>query len=143
MGYGYQPLRYVFFLVFPVIILFAIVWYFKYYALVLKVVSPNFESILIPNRTRNVEFPTVDKKLFGKTLIKVYNHQGIKPKINFLVKIRHVVFFSASVLLSIRFKKDWIVYASPNVFGRDSFLTLVTVQWSIGILLYVVFGVLI
>ena len=102
-----------------IFVIFAIIWHNKkFYPLVLPLVDHSFSNQKIylrqKNRTRSIP-PTITSKR--------------------LVRIWHVVFFSMSVLLSIRFKKEWIEK------NNSLFLLLVSLEWALGNLLYVLFGI--
>jgi len=81
-GWGYQPWRFLLFVVLPTIVGFAVLWYFKYYEVLQKVIF--------------------------KTELKAA--AAFKEKQDDLLqKVWHSLFFSSSVLLGIRFKKAWII----------------------------------
>ena len=63
-------------------------------------------------------------------------------KINWISRGWHAVYFSASVLLGLRFKKDWIRTSPGHALGIRYFVYLVTFEWALGIGLYVLFAVL-
>ena len=105
-GWGYQPWRFLLFVVLPVVIIFALVWYFVYYDVL-----------------QNAIFKRDISKELG-------SQQGSK-----LLKAWHAIFFSFSVLLGVRFKKEWLI-------KRHNYLFWVTCQWGIGIGLFVTFALL-
>jgi len=105
-GYGYQPWRFLLFIVSPLIIIFAGVWYWFYYAIVIFI-NPNLFS-------ENVV--ALELKHKDKYLLRTKNTQRVNLQftdfsyalndINRLTRYWHALFFSTSVLLGIRFKKD-------------------------------------
>ena len=62
---------------------------------------------------------------------------------NPLTRYWHSLFFSTSVLLGIRFKKDWIKVFPEDMLGSKSYIRLVTFEWTLGIMLFVVFALLV
>lgn len=110
LGWGYQPWRFLAFLVVPVTLFFATLWYFRYYKV-------------------------LEKAIFFSEL------EGVSERIesqegSAFQKIWHSLFFSASALLGIRFKKAWII-------KHELFLFWVTLEWAIGIGLFVMFALLV
>ncbi|MFQ5852158.1 MAG: hypothetical protein ACE5JU_16425 [Candidatus Binatia bacterium] len=110
MGYGYQPWRFVIFVVVPLIVVFAAIWFIFYYRVIVNIIDPT---------------------------IKLTAYDYPRDGLSLLAQIWHAIFFSSSVLLGIRFRRQWIVPA------KRMFLTIVTLEWAIGIGLYVVFFVLV
>jgi len=149
-GWGYQPWRFLLFVVLPLIILFAVVWYWFYYELVIRIVDDKIDQKYAP-RTDKLLFSEKTIHLFGpgRTLfpsigLRVYDHSKSALGVGRLLRYWHVLFFSASVLLGIRFKKEWIqIFPPTNRVGRRSFLHLATFEWLLGISLYVVFALLV
>ena len=140
-GYGYKPWRFLLFVVLPLIIAFAFIWYRFYYGILAPILCKELPSNLVTivrskERTKQI-------MLLRKLVINIYDHSTISKDITFLARFWHVIFFSASVLLGIRFKKDWINVGAKQTLGHKSFLTLVTVEWLLGIGLYIAFGVLV
>ena len=88
-----------------------------------------------------------------KYLLRLLNNKGIKLRItdfsyglnniNRLTRYWHALFFSTSVLLGIRFKKEWTKDLPENILGRKSFIYFVTFEWALGIILFVVFALLV
>ncbi len=111
MGWGYKPFNFLTLAFLFIAIPFAVLWYVKFYYLVLPCVDNSY--------------PKLSKEQFEKRSIVI-------PVVK-LAKIWHVLFFSMSVLLSIRFKKEWI--EKSNLW----FLACVSLEWLIGILLYYIF----
>ena len=108
-GWGYQPWRFLLFVVLPVIMGFALLWFFKYYEVLQKVIF--------------------------KTELK--DAAAFKEKQeDLLQKVWHSLFFSSSVLLGIRFKKAWII-------KRGNFLYWASLEWALGIGLFVTFALLV
>jgi len=81
-GWGYQPWRFLLFVVLPTIMGFGLLWYLKYYEVLQKVI---FKTEL------------KDASIFKE------------KQDDFLQKVWHSLFFSSSVLLGIRLKKAWII----------------------------------
>ena len=107
-GYGFQPWRFLVFVVVPLILLFALLWYIRYYDVLQNVV---FKS-------------------------ELENASALsEQKGGFFQKAWHSLFFSFSVLLAIRFKKSWIV-------EHKKFLFWASLEWAMGILLFVTFALL-
>lgn len=136
-GWGYKPLRFLVYVVLPVIIIFAGLWYWFFY----PVLAGLFEADVVgrvPGKFDRSD-PKKDKifPIFKKIGIRVFDHTRIKNDINFLARFWQVIFFSSSVLLGIRFKKEWIQRDNKN------FLTAVTIEWILGIGLYVTFAVMV
>ena len=48
-----------------------------------------------------------------------------------------------SLFLGIRFKKDWIKVFPEDMLGSKSYIRLVTFEWTLGIMLFVVFALLV
>ena len=124
MGWGYKPLRFVLMVFLIVIPFFAFIWYNFFY----HRVAPIIGSSLSKKQKRQLE---------DTSRLKPYDHRLAEYEVNGLARLWHVVYFSSSVLLSIRFKKEWIEQ------DDRAFLTWVTIEWALGIGLYVLFVVLV
>lgn len=124
MGWGYKPLRFVLTVFLIVIPFFAFIWYNFFY----HRVAPIIGSSLTKKQKRQLE---------DASRPKPYDHRLAEYEVNGLARLWHVVYFSTSVLLSIRFKKEWIEQ------DDRAFLTWVTIEWALGIGLYVLFVVLV
>ena len=124
LGYGYQPWRFIF-IVIPLIFLFAVIWYFFYFGIIVFIVNPNFESDLVPSNISSVKLPFKTRYLFKKK-VTYYDNSKIEPTISRMTKIWYVLHFSTSVLLGIRFKKEWIKAVPKNKIGSKSFMLMVT-----------------
>jgi len=111
MGWGYKPLNFLILAFLFIAIPFAILWYVKFYYLVLPCVDNTS--------------PKLSKEQFEKRCMII--------PVKKLAKIWHVIFFSMSILLSIRFKKEWIEKRNSG------FLGYVILEWIIGISLYIIF----
>ena len=107
-GYGYQPWRFLLYIVFPGIFVFASLWYYHY-----------FEALQNVIFKENIEAAKV-----------------IQTEVSEFDKIWYSVLFSFSVLLSIRFRREWVVH-------YRQFLYWVTFEWILGIGLYIIFALLI
>lgn len=106
-GFGYEPWRFLLFVVLPTVIIFSFVWYFAYYNVLLNAVfRRDMPKELGPQQ--------------GSVLLKAW----------------HAIFFSFSVLLGVRFKKEWLI-------KHHNYLFWVTLQWVIGIGLFVTFALLV
>ncbi len=142
-GYGYQPWRFLLFVVLPLLIIFAGVWYWFYYA-ILVFINPN----LFSENVVTAELKHKDKYLFRTKNTQRVNLQFTDfsyalNDINRLTRYWHALFFSTSVLLGIRFKKEWTKHLPKNILGRKSFIYFVTFEWVFGIILFVVFALLV
>ena len=134
MGWGYKPLRFVVTVFILVILPFSIIWYTRFYHRVLPLVAHL-------NEEQKKQLSN-DDLLQEKTFLKIftstnYHHREAKKVANLFARLWHVVYFSSSVLISIRFKKDWIAMEDR------AFLTWVTVEWALGIGLYITFAILV
>jgi hypothetical protein len=136
MGWGYKPVRFLATVFFVVVLPFAWFWYRRYYHLVLPLVDHSADDVL---RNRLAEPDRmIEKKRLGLLRFRRFDHASIPgDEISYLARLWHVLFFSTSVLLGLRFKKEWIE-------KRDhAFLRWVTAEWLLGIGLYVLFAVLV
>ncbi|QQS37541.1 MAG: hypothetical protein IPM56_06195 [Ignavibacteriales bacterium] len=133
-GYGYQPLRYLLFPVFVFIILFFFLWYLFFYNIVAYVQNKEFDADLELIPHYNIKFPSKNK--FG---LKFIDHMRISPKIPEIAKWLHSIHFSTSVLLGIRFKKDWIRIAAKHKESNNAFLYWVLTEYLIGKILLLIF----
>jgi len=137
LGYGYEPLRYLIFPILLTIIFFCFVWYKMYYNIIAYILNNELDTDLELAPHYSINFQV--KKHLGFELI---NHKNISPKINFITKVWHVLHFSTSVLLGLRFKKEWIRFANKHKTGLNSFLWIVTFEYFLGkiyILLLLIF----
>ena len=95
-------------------------------------------------RIDKLEFVGKETRLFGWKRIKRYDHSKSATGVDRLSRYWHVVFFSASVLLGIRIKKEWIQVIPPTSRpGQSSFIKMLTLEWLLGIALYLVFALLV
>ena len=139
-GYGYQPWRFLLFVLLPIIIFFAVIWYWFYYPSLVFISSNLFpEKFRIGSQEKHLI------KIGNRSLIKIRITDFNKsPKTNNpLTRYWHALYFSTSVLLGIRFKKDWIKVFSEDVLGSKSYIRLVSFEWALGIILFVVFALLV
>jgi hypothetical protein len=149
LGWGYQPWRFLLFVVLPFILIFAVIWYWFYYGLVVKIVDDKWKEKYNPGtapRFPSIETdgPAVIRKLFPSFQMRWYDHAKKATGSSKLLQYWHAIFFSASVLLGIRFKNKWIQLEDPTpALGKKSFLTLITIEWLLGISLYVLFALLV
>jgi hypothetical protein len=142
-GYGYQPWRFLLFVVLPLIIIFAGVWYWFYYA-ILVFINP----ALFSKKSQDGNLKQKDKYLLKTKNIKsiklqITDFSYVLNNMNRLTRYWHALFFSTSVLLGIRFKKEWTKELPDNILGRKSFIYFVTFEWALGIILFVVFALLV
>ena len=133
MGWGYKPLRFVISVFLLIVIPFAFVWYIRFYHRVL----PIFSELSVTQQTQIRNKPLLKKTILKYIHFHFFNHQIVSGFVNLPARILHVLHFSTAVLLSIRFKKEWI-----NMADR-AFLTWVIVEWVLGIALYITFAVLV
>lgn len=129
MGYGYQPWKYLFFLVIPIIFIFSIVIYNSSYATIYKIINNITEQ-------DRVEISKI-KRIFWIPSYKVISvdfRYGVIPA---LTRFWHSIFMSSSLLLGLRFKKEWIHKWDKKI------LAIATAEWILGIALYVAFALLI
>lgn len=138
-GYGYQPWRFLLYIVTPIILLFAIIWYWFYYILLVFINQSIFPKNVDASalRTKEIHFKIKNIELF-KLHITDFKY-GIE-NVNRLTRYWHTIFFSASVLLGIRFKKDWSTVFPSKMVGRKTFIYFVTLEWILGIGLFVTFA---
>ncbi|MEI6639201.1 MAG: pentapeptide repeat-containing protein [Chlorobium sp.] len=127
MGWGYKPVQFLLAAFLLVALPFALFWYRRYYHLVLPMVDHAIDDAF----KEQLKAPeNLNKK-------NHFNHAAIAGEIIFPARVWHVIFFSTSVLLGIRFKKEWIEKKDR------AFLWWVTAEWLIGIGLYILFAVLV
>ncbi len=141
MGYGYKPYKYILFLIIPLIMIFAFVWYYFYYGIIVRIINKNIDRELGLVDDYKIQFNTEEKILLKKLKYKIYDHKTSKPKISKFAKIWQMLYFSASVLLGIRFKKEWIIVSNSNNLGYKSYFYILTFEWLLGFGLYIVFAV--
>lgn len=127
MGWGYKPVQFLIAAFLLVALPFALFWYRRYYHLVLPLVDHAIDD----------EFEKQLKALEKLNKKNHFNHSTISSEIIFPARVWHVLFFSTSVLLGVRFKKEWIEKKNR------AFLWWVTAEWLIGIGLYILFAVLV
>ena len=136
MGWGYKPARFLATVFCVVVLPFAWFWYRRYYHLVLLLVDDSADDDM---RNRLAEPDRlIENKRLGLIRLRHFDHSSIdNSEISYLARVWHVLFFSTSLLLGLRFKKEWIE-------KRDhTFLRWVTAEWLLGIGLYVLFAVLV
>lgn len=109
-GWGYRPWKFLAFVIVPVIVGFAGLWYGKFYTVLENAIYHN-----------ELELATE----------RIGSQEG-----SFFLKVWHSVLFSASALLGLRFQKAWIL-------KHKSFLFWVTLEWVVGIGLFVLFALLV
>jgi hypothetical protein len=137
MGYGYKPYL-LLYLIVPIIFIFAIIWYFFYYPFIFLIINSNFTTEL---DCKKMNFPFKNNNIVKKYTLKYYDHINIKPSINIFTKICHTLCFSSSVFLSIRFKKEWLHSHTKPYPYQNSFLKVLTFEWTLGLLLLIIFAI--
>lgn len=136
LGYGYKPWRFLIFLVIPVIFIFSAVWYYFYYGCMIYTIEEGKRQELLNMERNGLNYPVTKTKLIP---ITIYDHKNIPPQRSF-IKVLYAFYFSGSVLLSIRFKKEWICELPEGALHRKYFIFWVTAEWVFGLLLYIIFG---
>lgn len=127
-GYGYEPLRYLV-LVFLIMIFFAYKLYKKHYVTVFEIMDKGSEK----------EKPTIEKKNNLLGLPDYYqNFSGINDekkweKLPILTVLWHNIFMSTSLLIGLRFKREWI-----HKYDKK-FLRFASFEWILGIVVYFIF----
>jgi len=131
-GYGYDPLRYIG-LVLIIMLYFAWRLYKKHYKTVFEIMDKGLDK----------ENPTIERK-YNLIRLPIYyqNFTGVKKedewiKLSFLTIFWHTVFMSTSLLIGLRFKRNWI-----HKYDRK-FLRLATIEWFLGVGLYIGFIILV
>ena len=135
LGWGYKPIRFLLSVFLLVVLPFAFLWYKRFYHRVAPLVDNSLNEEQKSQLTNSV---ILQQKTFLYIFkYNTYNHREVKGIVNFFARFLHVVHFSTTVLLSIRFKKEWIE-------KRDlAFLSWVSIEWALGIGLYVTFAILV
>ncbi len=129
-GYGYKPKRFIM-IIFLIMIMFVPIYYFLYYDYILII----FENKLI------AEQPSILKKPKSHRDYKhwknwFFDHTIVDDKIPLIYRIWHSILFSASVLLSLRFKKDWVNFEGIKKNRDTIFIVLVIFEYFVGLSLY-------
>lgn len=143
-GYGYQPWRFLIGVI--IIALLGAFWYYrKYYPIVAVISNEKNSEIGIKSVYRSYGDVKVATKKSRIMRDQIYDHSNISRHIGILHRIWHVVFFSFSVLLGIRWKKEWseISYKLDGLYGSKTFLRFVTFEYILGIALYITFAILV
>lgn len=145
-GWGYQPWRFLVLLVLPLILIFTCIWYWFYFELVIRLIDDKIEEEFSSNAdkpsfgTRDVRLGRLSKIVPRLKSLRVYIPSDPSSGLGLLSRSWHIVFFSASVLLGIRFKKQWFQkIQSRNRPGEKWFLRMITLEWLTGIALYITF----
>jgi len=141
-GYGFQPWRFLFFVVAPLISLFAGIWYWFYYGMLIFI-NPNLSpQITTENPLGQKEKYLISFKNVKSIKIRFNDFSSLKGNINRLTRYWHAILFSAGVLLGIRFREKWAQACPDNILGRKTFIYCVTFEWLLGIGLIVTFALL-
>ena len=125
-GWGYKPMRFMFTCL-SIALVFLLIFYWFFYHRI---------AILLDKKLTNEDIMILCMGAEAKKILyfKCYNHLKYSKKIfNFLMRLCHVAYFSISVLVSLRFKKEWITKED------NLFFYWVIAEWFIGIVLYIVF----
>lgn len=125
LGYGYKPWRYILFLVFPVIVFFSIILYVYYYPIIFEILDKDFDRF-------KHKVNRIHRRFFFPTYY-IEDKENKKEEINLITRIWHSIFFGTSLLLAIRFRKEWI-----NRYNKN-FLFIITVGYLLGICMYLFF----
>lgn len=147
-GYGYQPWRFLL-LVLVIAACFSALWYFKYYGIVACILNENDEGKTVFSALKKKEGKLFSKQigiLRGKDVglkANIFDHSSISKHISILQRMWHVLLFSFSVLLGIRWKKEWSDIKYNGMFGSNTFLKVVTLEYLLGLLLYLMFALLV
>jgi hypothetical protein len=121
-GYGYQAWRYAIFVVLPIVFAFAAVYHFFFFPVFAPVVDRT-----IPENLRAAQ----RERRFRRSIIHYYPTR--LSGVPVLRRIFLALYFSFTVLLAFRFKKDWLTKSTR-------FFDLVVLQYFFGLLLYVLFA---
>lgn len=134
MGWGYKPVRFIVTVSLFAVLTFTWFWYRRYYHLVLPLVDHSVNDAL---RIRLTDSELIiEKTRLGLIRFRCFDHASITgEEISALARLWHVIFYSTSVLLDLRFKKEWIEKKD------QAFLLWVTAEWLLDIGLYVLFVV--
>lgn len=127
LGYGYAPVRYLFFPILLTVLLFWFIWYKFYYNIVAYILNKELDSELGLSDNYHVEFPT--KKI--KKIVLV-DHKRLNKHINFVTRYWHCLHFSVSVLIGLRFKKEWMPLSIKYKYRKNSFLWMTTLEYALG-----------
>jgi hypothetical protein len=127
LGYGYEPIRFLIFPILVTILIFWFIWYKSYYNIVAYILNKDLDSDLGFTTNSHVGFPT--KKIKGFTFI---DHKKLTSQINLITRNWHSLHFSVSVLLGIRFKKEWMHLEIKHKTGTKSFLWITTLEYLLG-----------
>ena len=125
LGYGYKPWRYLFFVVLPVIIVFALLLYFYYYSVIFEILDKDFKR-------DEMKMVRIKRKLFLPKYYLEKNDES-QEEINFITRFWHSIFFSTSLILGIRFKKEWI-----HRYNK-AFLFTISIGYVLGITMFFIF----
>ena len=126
-GWGYKPFTFLYVLL-MIFISFIVLWYNKkYLELVIKMVDDNIGQ-------KNI--------IFKKKRIQKTKKIGLleSNELNCFSTLWHVIYFSAWVLLSIRFNKRWFQKDYQINKQRETcFLIWISIEWFLGICWYIFF----
>jgi uncharacterized protein YjbI with pentapeptide repeats len=149
-GWGYQPWRFLVFVVLPFILTFTLIWYWLYFELAIRMIDDKVEQEFSTNpsklsfRTREISLLPSWRVFRRAGRLKICTHSDSGIGLGRLSRYWHVLFFSASVLLDIRFKKQWLQkIETKGRLGERSFLAMITIEWALGIGLYIAFAILV
>jgi hypothetical protein len=128
-GWGYQPIRFIAISLLTLIPIFSLIWYNFFYHRIILIV----DSTLPDDAKAKITDPLNIRETKISNKVQYYSHTYAKQEISLPARLWHVLFFSTSVLLSIRFNKEWIARKD------NMFLSFVTLEWLLGIGLYYLF----
>ena len=133
-GWGYKPWQFLLIGFVIVVLPFSLLWYMRFYHRVAVLMDKSL-SDEEKKQLANPEALRQRKRL--NIRYTVYKHDDISELIPFFTRLGHALFFSMSVLLSIRFKKEW--------FDRSdrAFYICVVAEWLLGIVLFILFAILV
>lgn len=129
MGYGYKPWKYLLFLVAPIILIFSVIYYLISYEVIFYVMTKNVAKLdhSVQKSKNKIQLPVYKMSSTGLSY----------KKIPILIQIWHSLYVSTSILVGLRFKKEWIRLEN------NKFLVIASIQWLLGITMYILFVLLI
>lgn len=133
-GYGYRPTRFLIVVLLIILLLFSPIYYFLFY---------DYIIIILDNKLLT-EQKSVLKKLKSQKANDhwknyFFDHTILCDKIALSYRIWHSILFSASVLVSLRFKRDWVNFVSIRKKKDTLFIWFVSFEYFVGLFLYYIF----
>lgn len=132
LGYGYKPFRLLFWGLLFIFIFYSFIWYFKYYGIIAFIQSKDSSIEIRQDVSTN---PSL-------MMLRKFDAQGLRAiprEITLLTRFAHSLLFSASVLLSIRFKKEWLDIRIASTKKYRDYVIWLCSEYILGILLIFVF----